>query len=119
MSPPKSFHYVELSAESIDRAAAFYEQVFGWRFEAPPDEHEVRDIVYFEGAPEVGLRQRGAGTDAATVKPAICVDSIDETLAAVERAGGRALEGAVDVGDGFTGFFADTEGNVIGLWAFK
>lgn len=119
MTSRKSFHYVELGAESLERAARFYEQVFGWRFEAPPDEHAIRDIVYFEGEPEVGLRLRGRSTSSGGVRPGVAVGSIEQTLALVEQAGGRILQGAQDVGDGITGYLEDTEGNTISLWEFK
>lgn len=114
----KSFHYVELSAESLERAVRFYGQVFGWRFAAPPDEHAIKDIMYFEAEPEVGLRLRGTSTSN-SVRPGVAVDSIAKTLALVEEAGGRVLQAAQDVGDGFTGYLEDTEGNTISLWEFK
>ncbi len=119
MTPTKSFHYVELTAESLERAAAFYQAVFGWEFEEPPEEHTATDVIYFEGAPEVGLRRRGPAVRDGGVRPAVDVESIEATLASVQEAGGRVVEGPVDVGDGFTGFLEDTEGNIVGLWQFK
>jgi predicted enzyme related to lactoylglutathione lyase len=119
VSQRSSFHYVELPAGSLQRAQRFYETVFGWDFESPPEEHERTGVVYFEARPEVGIctgARPGAGTG---IRPAIAVDSIEETLARVEAAGGRSIEGASDVGDGHTGAFEDTEGNRIALWAFK
>ena len=118
MTSVKTFHYVELTAESLERAAAFYHAVFGWEFEEPPEEHTATGVIYFEGVPEVGLRQRGRAVRNGGVRPAVDVESIEATLASVEAAGGRVVEGAVDVGDGYTGFLEDTEGNVVGLWQF-
>jgi predicted enzyme related to lactoylglutathione lyase len=47
----------------------------------------------------------------------IDVDDIDATLAAVERAGGKTQMAKQPVGDmGFTGYFTDPEGNIVGLW---
>jgi hypothetical protein len=35
----------------------------------------------------------------------------------VERLGGKTVQGRAAVGDmGFTGYFTDSEGNVVGLW---
>jgi predicted enzyme related to lactoylglutathione lyase len=119
VSQGSSFHYVEVPAGSIQRAQRFYETVFGWDFEQPPGEHERTGVVYFEARPEVGIctgARPGAGTG---IRPAIAVDSIEETLARVEAAGGRSIERATDVGDGYTGAFEDTEGNRIALWAFR
>jgi predicted enzyme related to lactoylglutathione lyase len=114
-----SFHYVELPTGSLQRAQHFYRTVFGWDFEQPPEEHERIGVVYYEARPEVGLctaERPGGGTG---IRPAIAVDSIEETLSRVEAAGGRSIESASDVGDGYTGAFEDTEGNRIALWAFK
>jgi uncharacterized protein len=119
VSQRPSFHYVELPAASLDRARSFYETVFGWDFEAPPEEHERTDVVYFDARPEVGLCTGARPAAGSGIRPAIAVDSIPETLARVEAAGGRSIEGATDVGDGYTGAFEDTEGNQITLWAFK
>jgi predicted enzyme related to lactoylglutathione lyase len=115
--PDSSFHYVELPAVSLERAMQFYRTVFDWRFEAPPPEHKRRDVVYLDRVPEVGLCMRA--TPARGTRPAIAVASIDATLELVQNAGGRLLEQKVDVGDGYTAAFVDSEGNEIGLWQFK
>ncbi|MER6669526.1 hypothetical protein ABT256_33555 [Amycolatopsis japonica] len=45
------------------------------------------------------------------------VDSVDDTLAVVEKQGGSTLIGRTAVGDmGFSAYFKDPEGNVMGLW---
>lgn len=119
MSDSRSFHYVELPADSIERASEFYREVFGWNFVEPPDEHQVKNIVYLEESPEVGICTRTRPTPAAGVRPGVAVDSIEETLARVERAGGRVLSRAEDVGDGYVAAFEDSEGNHVSLWAFK
>ncbi len=119
MSQGPSFHYVELPARSLDRAHRFYAGVFGWSFESPPEEHQRVRVEYFEAQPEVGICEDVESTPGAGIRPAIAVDSIDQTLERVEAAGGRAIERSRDVGDGYTGLFEDTEGNHIGLWAFK
>jgi predicted enzyme related to lactoylglutathione lyase len=45
------------------------------------------------------------------------VDDIDAALESVERHGGKAVVGRTAVGEmGFSAYFADPEGNVLGLW---
>jgi predicted enzyme related to lactoylglutathione lyase len=45
------------------------------------------------------------------------VDSIDDTLKAVESLGGATVVGKEPVGEmGFSAYFRDSEGNVLGLW---
>jgi uncharacterized protein len=114
-----SFHYVELPAGSLERAQRFYETVFGWAFDPPPEVHERTGVIYYEARPEVGICTEARPGSGSGIRPAIAVDSIDETLDRVEAAGGRSIESASDVGDGYTGAFEDTEGNQIALWAFK
>jgi predicted enzyme related to lactoylglutathione lyase len=47
----------------------------------------------------------------------IDVEDIDATLARVEAQGGRPLREKPPVGDmGFSAYFEDSEGNVVGLW---
>jgi len=47
----------------------------------------------------------------------IGVDDLDDALARVEKAGGAVLRGRTAVGDmGFSGYFRDPDGNIIGLW---
>ncbi|MHB1064313.1 MAG: VOC family protein [Georgenia sp.] len=57
-----------------------------------------------------------AGTNTATVVVVEC-DDIDATLAEIAANGGAALSEKIPVGDmGFSAYFRDTEGNVVGLW---
>jgi hypothetical protein len=45
------------------------------------------------------------------------VDDIDETLAKIEVLGGKTARPKQAVGDmGFTAYFTDSEGNLMGLW---
>ena len=47
----------------------------------------------------------------------IAVDDIDATLERVRSSGGSAIGEKLQVGDmGFAAYFADSEGNVMGLW---
>ena len=45
------------------------------------------------------------------------VDDIDAMLQVIEQHGGKVLSAKEPVGDmGFAAYFADTEGNTLGLW---
>jgi predicted enzyme related to lactoylglutathione lyase len=47
----------------------------------------------------------------------ISVRSIDESAVTIEKNGGKVIIPKMSVGDmGFSAYFQDTEGNVIGLW---
>ena len=61
--------------------------------------------------------ERSADFPSTSPNLVIDVPSVDEALRKVEDAGGKTLTERMPVGDmGFTGYFTDTEGNVIGLW---
>ena len=61
------------------------------------------------------MAQRGESLRAPTV--VIDVADIDETLVKVEGLGGSTVLSRTAVGEmGYSVYFADSEGNVIGLW---
>lgn len=111
-----------IACDDVERAKRFYERVFGWRIEpwGPPDYYQV-----FTGTPErpgiLGdLRVRHeppSGTGAGGYECTITVDSLDETLAAIEAHGGAVIDGSryriEGVGD--LAYFLDTEGNRAGV----
>jgi predicted enzyme related to lactoylglutathione lyase len=115
--------HFELPVDDQERAKAFYAAAFGW------DLADVPGMSYTmatttpsgdRGPTEPGAINGGiAGRGGPITAPVITVEvaDIDEALATVERLGGRAVQGRAAVGDmGFTGYFSDSEGNVVGLW---
>jgi predicted enzyme related to lactoylglutathione lyase len=47
----------------------------------------------------------------------IDVNDIDSTLKSIDKLGGKVVQKKQPVADmGFTAYFKDTEGNVVGLW---
>jgi predicted enzyme related to lactoylglutathione lyase len=67
------------------------------------------------GAINGGMMQRMPGFGGAVIT--IEVDDVSTALTRVEELGGKTLVSKQSVGDmGYAGYFADTEGNVIGLW---
>lgn len=55
------------------------------------------------------------------IKITITVESVDEKLVEIEKAGGKAFGEKKELPKkrGFTAYFVDTEGNVVGLWSKK
>jgi predicted enzyme related to lactoylglutathione lyase len=63
------------------------------------------------------LLERSAQFPGTAPNLVIDVPSVEEALRKVEAAGGTAVTERIAVGDiGFTGYFTDSEGNLIGLW---
>ena len=117
--------HFEMPFESAARARAFYSSVFGWKLNSVPDQGYL--LVTTGPTPEDGpptdpgfingglvAREESVGRAPTIV---IDVDDIDATLEQVEQQGGRPLLEKQEMGDmGFTAYFEDSEGNVVGLW---
>jgi uncharacterized protein len=116
--------HFEVPYDDADRAASFYRDVFEWAIQPIPEMNYT--IVSTgpagpEGMPsEPGYIGGGMTSRQAPVeRPVIvlAVDDIDETLAMVEKHGGRAVGEKMQVGEmGFAAYFDDSEGNLMGLW---
>jgi uncharacterized protein len=114
MSKVLNFH---LPADDPDRAARFYQEVFGWQI--TPLGNSASPYLHAQtGTPDE------PGIEAAIVKrdltikspvPTIDVDDIDDAMARLAvRGGQQALVREID-GIGRFGYAIDCEGNVIAL----
>ena len=115
--------HFEVPYDDAERAGEFYSSVFGWEVMPMPDMSYTMVMTgpsgdtgptepgYING----GMFPRREGFTGPNL--VLGVDSVDETLTAVEKAGGKVVQGRQPVGDmGFTGYFSDSEGNLVGLW---
>lgn len=121
----KVMHF-EIPFDDGDRARGFYEKVFGWQM-MPIPEMDYTMVSTGPSDPETGPTEPGfinggmfQRSDEFPGKgPGIVIDvaSVDEALRAAEEAGGKKVTDRTPVGDmGFTGYFTDTEGNLVGVW---
>jgi predicted enzyme related to lactoylglutathione lyase len=117
--------HFEIPYDDGDRARAFYAGAFGWNIQTAPGMGYTlvsSGPTTEQGGPaEPGFVNGGMlSRDAGPVKSPVItvdVDSIDEALTAIERLGGKTVLARQPVGDmGFSAYFTDPEGNVIGLW---
>ncbi|MFC3451572.1 VOC family protein [Amycolatopsis speibonae] len=117
--------HFEIPFEDGERARGFYREVFGWKTVTPPG----MDYTMVSSGPTAGTGMPSepgfinggmlAKKFSAASGPVIVVDvdSVDDTLAVIGKQGGSTLVGRTAVGDmGFSAYFKDPEGNVIGLW---
>jgi predicted enzyme related to lactoylglutathione lyase len=115
--------HFEIPFDDGERARSFYKDVFGWQL------MDVPELSYTlvttgpsgdQGPTEPGfigggMTQRGGPNTAPTV--VIDVEDIDAALAEIEQHGGRRLVERQPVGEmGWSAYFADPEGNTVGLW---
>ena len=102
--------YLELSAAggALDSVKAFYSSAFGWSF---------TDYGPSYSAFEEGL-DGGFQTDTnAKPLPILYSENLEETLKAVESAGGRILRPIFSFPGGRRFHFADPAGNELAVWS--
>lgn len=115
--------HFELPYDDGDRARAFYEQAFGWQLmplpemgytlvmSGPSGDQGPTEAGFING----GMMQRQEPFVAPNI--VIDVENLEEALKAVNAAGGSTVAERQAVGDmGFTAYFKDSEGNLVGLW---
>jgi len=115
--------HFELPYDDADRARRFYSTVFEWQL-VPMQEMDYTLVTTGpsgdQGPDEAGFVNGGMfqrRAEFATPCVVLDVPDIDAALASVESAGGKKVTGRQPVGEmGFTAYFTDPEGNLVGLW---
>jgi len=121
----KVVHF-EIPFDDGDRARSFYGDVFGWQLMPLPEMDYTMVMTgptdQESGPTEAGFINGGmfARSDEFPGKgPTVVIDvpGIDDALQKVTSAGGTVLSERTPVGEmGFSAYFTDPEGNLIGLW---
>jgi hypothetical protein len=119
----KVVHF-EIPAENVQRAREFYKKAFGWKMDSVPNmEYTMLRTTDSDdkGMPkEPGAINGGMMIKKAPIKsPVITIDveDMEKALAEIKDLGGKVVVGKQPVGDmGFSAYFKDTEGNIVGLW---
>jgi len=119
----KVVHF-EVPFDDGERATAFYREAFGWQLNSMPNfqytmvtttEPDAQGRPAEPGGINGGMLHRQGPITAPVIT--VGVDDLDEALARIEKLGGKVAIGRQPVGDmGFSAYFHDTEGNLIGLW---
>jgi uncharacterized protein len=109
--------HFEIPAADPERASAFYQKVFGWKFDkwAGPMEYWMV-ATGADGKPGIkGGMLRKPGPVSVTTNT-IDVQSVDGAIAAVVKAGGKLTMPKSPIpGVGYFAYCEDTEGNVFGV----
>ncbi|WP_189112366.1 VOC family protein [Pilimelia terevasa] len=116
--------HFEIPADDVARARSFYADVFGWQLDTMPDmNYTVARTTPTDSAGmpiRPGAINGGIFTRSDPVHhPVITIDvaDVDAALGKVERTGGKTVMPKQAVGEmGYVGYFADPEGNIVGLW---
>lgn len=115
--------HFELPADEPERAHGFYREAFGWQIQTGAGGYSLASTTPCDesgrptqpGAVNGGILAR----QHPVTNPVLTIDvpDIESALATIESLGGSTLVGKQDVmGMGFSAYFTDTEGNVMGLW---
>ena len=106
--------YIEINTHDLAAAKAFYASAFGWEFNSYGDAYAgIRNDA---GDGEVGglNPERQTGPGGAFVL--IYSDDLEATLASVEAAGGKVIEGPYEFPGGRRFHFTDPSGNELGVF---
>lgn len=122
----KVVHF-EIPADDVTRAEKFYSTVFGWKTNRFPgmdytmlstSPSNEQGMPTEPGAINGGMPKRQDPVKSTVIT--INVTDIDEALKKIGQNGGEVARGKQAVGDmGYTAYFKDSEGNVVGLWQNK
>ncbi len=111
-------------ADDVKRARSFYEKTFGWHFTAwgPPGFFLINtgneEEPGIQGALQ-GRREIVKGKPMFGFECTLGVESIDDTIAAVEANGGKIVMPKFQIPTvGTLVFFEDTEGNIVGAMQY-
>jgi len=121
--PGRVVHF-EIPADDPARAQEFYRGAFDWEINSMPEMQYalIRTTATDEqGAPkEPGAINGGMFRREAEINlPVITIEvaDIDQSLKTIETTGGSTVQSRTKIGDmGFSAYFKDSEGNLMGLW---
>ena len=115
--------HFEVPFEDQSRASTFYGDVFGWSLSpmpemsyvlvttGPSDQGPPSEPGFING----GMLERGPQVGGPVL--VIDVEDIDASLEKIGTLGGTTVSAKEPVGDmGFSAYFTDSEGNLMGLW---
>jgi uncharacterized protein len=119
--------HFEIPAKKVERAKAFYSDVFGWKTSTMPmaSGGSYTSLTTTEVGEDMRPKKPGAINGgmpemaAPLTGPVITVevDDITATLKVVETKGGKTVVKRTSMGEyGAYGYFKDTEGNLMGLY---
>jgi uncharacterized protein len=112
----KVVHF-EIPVDDAERASTFYRDALGWQIQGFGDEPYWLVTAGAEGDRGADGALIGRGDIHRAPVLVVGVESLDDAIAAVERAGGEILQGRMEIpGVGWSAYFRDPEGNTVGLF---
>ena len=116
--------HFEIPADDEGRAREFYSSAFGWEISSVPEMSyamikttptDPTGMPAVTGSINGGMFRREGDLTSPVVT--VDVDDIDAALEKIKSLGGSTVLPRQEIGTmGWTAYFRDTEGNVVGLW---
>ena len=114
--------HFDLPAEDLERAASFYEKLFGWKFERMPGPIEYYRIMTFDehGRPSLGGGMGKKNEWDTGITNYVGGDSVQDALSRTIELGGKVVLPQTEVGEfGYLAVCLEMEGNKFGTWENK
>ena len=112
---PRVCHF-EINADDIDRASAFYRDVFGWKIEKWQGPFDYWMVMTGDEEPGIDGGMMKRPHPGATIVNTISVPSVDEYTEKVKAKGGKIVMEKMPIPEvGYMAYFLDTEGNPFGI----
>jgi predicted enzyme related to lactoylglutathione lyase len=112
------YNHVEIPADNVDRAVAFYKAVFGWHFQSIPgfEGYELYTTAAGQSGVGGGIGKRGQ-TAGKEIRNYVSVNSVDDAVKKITQHGGHVVLPKAEVmGQGWYAVVKDTEGNEFAVW---
>lgn len=110
--------WIDVQSSDVDRATAFYRDLFGWTHESSGEEYGGYVMFFAGGKPVAGMmagQPDDPGVNMWTTY--LAADDIDAVAQAVAGAGGQVMVEPMTVGEqGRMAVFVDASGGVVGAW---
>jgi uncharacterized protein len=110
--PEKQIDYIEFPATDIPRTKAFYQTVFGWKFE----DYGPAYTSFFDGRLAGGFTTDGAAP-AQHLLVVIYARDLEALQRSIEAAGGKISKETFSFPGGRRFHFLDPNGNELAVWS--
>jgi hypothetical protein len=115
MNKHEKINYLEFPAKDIEATKAFFNSVFGWRFEDYGPEY----VAFFDAGMDGGFFKSNltVSTDNGSALMVFYSDNLEQTLSKVTAAGGTVIKPVFSFPGGRRFHFADPNGNEFAVWS--
>jgi len=111
--------WFEIQADEPAKVTQFYKQVFGWEFSRWGEEEYWMADTGREPCPGIDGAVLKRKMRQQSVTNTISVESIDDAIQKVEKAGGKIVVPKMSMEWGYLAYGSDTEGNLFGMIQMK